>query len=119
MARKLTRAVVQLLCLLWACDPVGFGPSRPGAPVKLAFRIQPRDTTAGVAISPVVVVAIQDVSGNTVTNTSWAVAVALGANPGGGTLLGTTTVDAVNGVATFGDLAIRQPGVGYATGDSH
>ena len=34
-------------------------------------------------------------------------------NPGDGTLTGTATVAAVNGVATFANLAITLPGAGY------
>src|SRR5439155_5820692 len=41
------------------------------------------------------------------------VAMALGANPGGGTLSGTTPVAAVGGVATFTDLIINKTGTGY------
>src|SRR5215475_8618755 len=35
------------------------------------------------------------------------------ANPGGGTLSGTKTVNAVGGVASFSGLSINQPGIGY------
>jgi hypothetical protein len=41
------------------------------------------------------------------------VTVSIAANPGDGTLSGTTTVDSSNGVARFGDLQINQPGAGY------
>jgi hypothetical protein len=43
------------------------------------------------------------------------VTLALGVDPSGGTatLSGTLTVTVVNGVATFGDLAIDTPGMGY------
>jgi hypothetical protein len=41
------------------------------------------------------------------------VTVSIAANPDGGTLSGTTTVDSSNGVASFGDLQINQPGAGY------
>src|SRR5947207_9824043 len=42
------------------------------------------------------------------------VTVALGTNPGGSTLSGTTTVAAVNGVASFGDLSANKTGTSYA-----
>jgi hypothetical protein len=58
-------------------------------------------------------VQIVDGSGNVVTSSSALVTVALGSNPGGATLGGTTTVNAVNGVATFGDLTLDKPGHGY------
>src|SRR5207245_10147893 len=39
--------------------------------------------------------------------------VARGAHPGGATLAGTTTVAAVAGVATFGNLSVDKAGTGY------
>ena len=41
------------------------------------------------------------------------VTVSIQANPGGGTLSGTTTVDSSNGVADFGNVQINNAGVGY------
>ena len=41
------------------------------------------------------------------------VTVSIGANPGGGTLTGTTTVTSSYGVAKFGNLQINKAGVGY------
>ena len=41
------------------------------------------------------------------------VTVSIQANPGGGTLSGTTTVDSSNGVADFGNVQINKAGVGY------
>jgi len=83
-----------------------------GAASALAFSVQPSDTRAGVNITPAVKVAIQDALGN-VVSTNANVTVALGNNPGSGTLSGTTTVAAVNGVATFADLSINRRGNGY------
>jgi hypothetical protein len=40
------------------------------------------------------------------------VTVSIEANPGGGTLSGTTSADSSDGVASFGDLQINQPGAG-------
>src|SRR2546422_3337298 len=39
---------------------------------------------------------------------------ALGSNPGGSTLSGTTTVAAVNGMASFSPLTLDKTGTGYA-----
>src|SRR5439155_455940 len=44
--------------------------------------------------------------------------VTLGSNPSGGTLGGTMTVSAVQGIATFADLRIDRPGSGYTLGAS-
>jgi hypothetical protein len=41
------------------------------------------------------------------------VTVSIQANPAGATLNGTTTVNSSNGAASFGDLQINNPGVGY------
>ena len=41
------------------------------------------------------------------------IAMAIGANPGGGTLGGTPSQAAVGGIASFNDLTIDQPGVDY------
>ena len=84
-----------------------------GAAVKLAFTVQPTGATAGAAITPAVAVTVLDVRGNTVTNASTSITLAIGTNFGGGTLSGTTTVAAVNGVATFSNLSIDKPGTGY------
>src|SRR5207249_3849569 len=51
--------------------------------------------------------------GNTATGFTGNVTMALGANPGSGTLSGTTTVAAVAGVATFPGLSIKRVGTGY------
>ncbi len=83
-----------------------------GTPTKLAFGTQPANTAAGSAITPAVTVQIQDASGNVTTSTA-SVTVAIGTNPAGGTLSGTLTVAAVNGVATFGNLSINSIGTGY------
>jgi WD40 repeat protein len=80
----------------------------PAAPGALSFVVQPSSATAGAALSPAVAVAVRDTFGNTVTGATSAVSVAIGANPGGGTLSGTTTVNAVNGVATFSDISIQK-----------
>src|SRR4029079_16706941 len=47
------------------------------------------------------------------TNSSASVTLAIGTNPASGTLSGTKTVAAVNGVATFSDLSIDKAGTGY------
>jgi hypothetical protein len=64
-------------------------------------------------MTPAVQVTARDGFGNTATRFSGAVTVAIGVNPSGGVLSGTTTVNAVAGVATFADLSIDQAGSGY------
>src|SRR5207244_1112141 len=62
---------------------------------------------------PAVKVRALDALGNVVPGFTGSVSIALGANPGGGTLSGTTPVVAVGGVATFTDLIINKTGTGY------
>jgi hypothetical protein len=57
-------------------------------------------------------VRLLDAYGNATAATS-AVTVALGANPGGDTLGGTLTVNAIGGVATFTNLVLDQAASGY------
>src|SRR5207253_2237499 len=85
----------------------------PGVASQLVFNVQPSNTTAGTAITPAVQVTAQDAQGNTTTQFTANVTVALGTNPGGGALSGTTTVAAAGGVATFAGLSINRPGTGY------
>jgi len=66
----------------------------------IAVTTQPVGSTSGAALATQPVVRIVDAAGNTVTHSSALVTV----SASGGTLGGTTTVTAVNGVATFTNL---------------
>jgi hypothetical protein len=83
-----------------------------GPPHHLVFQVQPSATLVGASIAPAVVVRIVDAAGN-LTNSTATVSLAIGANPGGGVLSGTTSVAAVNGVATFGSQVVDKAGVAY------
>ena len=85
----------------------------PGAPAQLVFTVQPTSTASGQAITPAIVVEARDGSGNLATQFTSAVAVAIGTNPGGGTLSGIASQNAVGGVATFAGLSIDLAGAGY------
>ena len=80
---------------------------------QLAFAQQPSDSTAGVAISPAITVRVLDQFGNLVATDTSAVTLAIGSNPGGSTLSGTATQNAVAGIATFNDLSLDKAGSGY------
>jgi hypothetical protein len=83
-------------------------------PTKLAFTTQPSNANQGVAINPAVKVSIEDTDNNVITSdNSTQVTVAMGTNPSSGTLSGTKTITASNGVATFSDLSIDKAGTGY------
>ena len=92
---------------------VPFDVVAPGPPAKLAFIVPPGAGSVGRALSPAVQVAVEDDSGSMVTTATTAVTLALGANPAGGTLSGTTTVAAVGGVAMFSDVSLDRVGSGY------
>jgi hypothetical protein len=84
-----------------------------GTASKLVFISEPSNVPAGVAISPAVQVAIEDVNGNIVSSATNPVTIAIGTNPGSGTLGGTVTATPASGIATFSNLAISAAGVGY------
>jgi len=85
----------------------------PGAPAELAFGVQPSNTAAAASMAPAVTVRVLDAQGNLATSATTAVTLAIGNNPGGGTLSGTKTVAAVGGVATFNGLSMDKTGAGY------
>ena len=85
----------------------------PGAASALLFTVQPSNATAGAAIAPAVVVTVVDAQSNVATGFAGAITLAIGNNPGGGTLGGTPTVGAVNGVATFNNVNVNRTGAGY------
>ncbi len=81
---------------------------------QLAVLTQPSTTSAGSAIAPAVQVAVQDLSGNTITSFTGTVTAAIGSeSPNRGPLSGTTAVAAVAGVATFSNLRLHKAGSGY------
>jgi hypothetical protein len=87
-----------------------------GVPAKLAFTVQPNNNAnIGAGATFNLVVQEQDSLGNLVTTDSTSsVTIAIGNNPGGSTLSGTTTVTLVGGVASFsGLLTLNKPGTGY------
>ena len=78
---------------------------------QLVFTAQPSNTGVGLPITPAVAVTAEDSGGNPLTTFAGDITVAKGSGPG--TLTGTLTQTAVNGVATFGDLTINQVATGY------
>src|SRR2546427_16367 len=108
----LTAILVSAPLVIVACGS-DKGPTQPAAATKLVFTVHPTNAAGAQLITPPVQIAVQDASGNTVTAATDAVTVALGANPGAGTLSGTLTVAAIHGIATFSNLRIDRPGSGY------
>lgn len=89
----------------------------PQVATHLALVAQPSHTLLpGAVISPPVQVAVLDDQGNTVFGFVGSVTIALGHDGSlfqNARLSGTKVVNVVNGVATFADLSVDQPGMGY------
>ncbi len=84
-------------------------------PVKLGYSVQPTNQTAGTAFG--VTVVVQDVNGATVPASSAGVSLTLNGGPAG-TLQGTATATASQGVATFSNLVITRAGTYTITASS-
>lgn len=86
-----------------------------GAPTRLAIGTQPNSAVAGSPINTsALTVSIQDQFGNTVTSNTSTVSLAIGNNPGAGSLNGTASLAAVAGVATFSTpLSVNKTGTAY------
>ena len=95
-----------LLVALTAC-----GSTEPGAsaaPASFALTTTPTGGIPGGLLAPQPVVQVRDAAGNRVVGGTTQVTVSLTGT--GGTLAGTTTATATNGVATFTDLRITGAG---------
>jgi hypothetical protein len=100
------------------CGPEGApspSASFSGPASRLAFVGQPVDFTAGAPLKTPVRVAVQDANGNTVTDSSLPISLAVtqGTGVSGAKLLGPSSVGAVKGVATFNNLSLEKAGPGY------
>src|SRR5207237_6694195 len=89
-----------------------------GAASHLIFTVQPTTSTDGSDITRAVQVTAEVAQGNTASGVTGNVSVAIGTNPGGGTLSGTATAAAVAGVVSFGTLSIDKAGTGYTLATS-
>src|SRR5436853_356528 len=79
---------------------------------KLAFSVQPSNTAVGHTLTPPPPRATRFPYTTLFRSSSASVTLAIGTNPSSGTLSGTKTVAAVNGVATFSNLSIDKVGTG-------
>ena len=89
------------------------GGAGPPAATHLIFLTQPSDAATGATIVPPVRVAAEDDQDRVVTTFSGTISIAIDHDGSllGAHLNGTKDVAAVNGIATFADLSIDQPGV--------
>ena len=92
----------------------GFTITGVGPASKLAFLAQPTTVVAGASINPAITVQVQDANGNPVTSSTQQITLSIeSSSPTGGTLGGTVSQNAVNGVATFSNISINKSGNNY------
>ena len=83
-------------------------------PAQLAFGTEPVGGKAEEPLATQPVTEVQDANGNVVTiDNATVVTTAIGTNPSGGALGGTTSATAVSGVASFTNLTIDKAGDNY------
>jgi subtilase family serine protease len=83
-----------------------------GAAAQLVFQQQPTNTTAGMSISPAIVVHAQDAGGNAVSGDS--ITLTIANNAGGSTLTGGGSASTnVAGNAMFNDVSLNKIGTSY------
>src|ERR1035437_4760705 len=87
--------------------------ARSLAPTKLTVTAQPANATAGATLATVTIVA-QTAVGDPASAFTGAVTLTLAGGTSGATLGGTTTVNAVGGVATFSNLTVSRSGTSYS-----
>ncbi len=80
-------------------------PATGQVPTTLFISRQPADSAPGQTMAAVDV-EVEDLFGHLVTSANSDITLAIAMGPDGATLAGTTTVAAVNGVATFSDLSL-------------
>jgi len=102
---------IGLIGTTYAGGAVGLGTVFEVSPVtQLAFVPVPASAQTGVPISPSIQVEVMDAAGHVAANDTSYVTLSIATGPAGGTLLGTVTERAQNGVATFPDLALDTVG---------
>ena len=95
-------------------DDIRIGPREPvGLPTRVRFAVQPATAQPGAVVTPPITVRIEDDQGVLMTGENRLVSLALGSDPPGATLGGTTSVYSVGGIATFADLTVDRAGSGY------
>jgi hypothetical protein len=82
----------------------------PASASQLGYQQTPTTGTAGQTLSPSVKVTVEDAFGNLLTTDTSTVAIGVASGPGGFTTGSTTSVAAVNGVATLSNLILDTAG---------
>src|SRR2546430_1433090 len=94
--------------LFAACSADHTGPPPLPQPTQLAFVVQPGQTLRDSVIAPSITVEVRGASGSRIAGATNTVTLALGTNPSGAALTGTTSVAAVDGIATFAILRVTE-----------
>ena len=87
-----------------------------GAPFRVRFKSSPAGTLTnlvGATLAPAVIVNVVDANDNIITASTTSVDLALIGPAGAVSLIGTTTLSAVSGVAAYGVLKVGTPSAGY------
>src|SRR6266699_1391668 len=109
-----TLPAIGLLLLTFGCSDGGPTlPPPPPSPHHLSFVGQPTASLADSTITPAITVEVRDSVDRRISGATAAVTIGLGANAGTAMLSGSTTLNAVNGAATFNKLKVDQRGRGY------
>jgi hypothetical protein len=107
--RSMLIAAAAVVALMFAV-PSAFAKSCPST---LVFAVQPTTTQVQTAMTPAVVVHVENSQGYLVTNFDGLVTLSYAVNNVGAPLPANNVVDAVNGVATFSDLTFSAVGFGF------
>ncbi len=95
-----------------ALSTVFTGTQASALPTSLVFFVQPGNITAGNPIPPVVVHVLNGL-GEVISGFNGSVGLELIGGTAGSALIGTDTVNAVNGIATFSGLTVNKAGTTY------
>jgi hypothetical protein len=118
MSRRLTDLTIAILvvtALGTGCrdDDPSSPPPPPPTPTQVGFTVQPSQALRDSVIVPAVQVEVRGASGARIAGATNTVTLALAGNPAGAALIGTTSVAAVDGIATFTNFRVTERGRGY------
>ena len=111
----LTIAILVVTALGIGCggDDPSSPPPPPPTPTQIGFTVQPSQTLRDSVIAPAVQVEVRGASGARIAGATNTVTLALEAHLVGAALYGTTSVAAVDGIATFANLRVTERSRGY------
>jgi alpha-tubulin suppressor-like RCC1 family protein len=111
-AANLVAIVLSCVACGGESSPTPVAPVTPVA-TQLVFTVEPANTEAQTTFATAPTVEVRDAAGVRVGSSNAAVTLTLSGGAAGAGLRGTTTVNAVNGIATFAGLSIDSAGTSY------